>query len=209
MFQIGEQQIADIILVSGDRYEYRVTESQIIDAEGKMAEDAGILRWVPNFGGPNARPEVINVRHVARLSTRVEQVTDDFLVQLWYRRDNGRLYLGDPDDARHLFYLDGLTEGVPEGVDPWQHTPRSFAEDVHGLLSGDVGLSDLTTAVGRPDPAGADMLLAAEGTKRGSKLVATPDDLAQLDPAGRSYFAGLLPPPQRKRGPGEPARTDA
>lgn len=215
MFQIvrTEKLIASVMFASGDAYDYLVTESEILDAETKLAIGEGILRWQPNFGSRNDRPEILHVPHIARVRAFVDVEVDKShaLVQLWCRRDDGRLYLGDPDDSRHLYRLDSLAE--PPTGEPWADGyRRSFAEDSHGLLAGDVGLDDLgVTAVGRPDPADADMMLAAECTNSGARLCA--GDAVELrellDEYGRLYLAGLLPVGQRPRGIGEPARADA
>lgn len=205
MWQIVDQVIAGVMFPSGDILEYRVNEEQLADAEAKLVEREGILRWQPDFGSRDARPEIIVVEHIARLRAFTRKDTTDALVMLWYRRDDGRLYLGDPDDDRHLQRVDGLT--VPTG-DSWSDPRRDFATEAHDLIAGEVDLDDLgVTTVGRPRPIEADMILAATVGHGGSRLEATPGDLAQLDDAGRAYLGSLLPEslrpteviPQRQR----------
>lgn len=202
MFQIVDQIIADVTFASGDRFEYRITQPQLDDAEAKLANGAGILRWQPDFGGRNDPLETLAVKHIARLRHFVRADTTDALVQLWYRRDSGKLYLGDPDDGQRLYRLDDLPDpdltAAPLG-DPWSGgLRRDFGVEAHGLLCGDVSVADLGAAtVGRPDPANADMILAAAYNDAGARLIADPAELDKLSAGGRAYLGTLLPEPQR------------
>lgn len=194
MFQIREQIIADVMFSTGERYEYRVTPEQLATAEAMMVDGCGILRWQPDFGSRTDPLEVIAVAHIARLRHYITNDTTDALVQLWHRRDTGQLYVGDPDDGRHLHRLEGLTD---ENGRPW-FDGRTFAVESGLLILGEMGIDDLgATTVGRPDPGDADMVLVAVGRRGGTRLEVSPDDLGQLDAGALYYLGELIPEPLR------------
>jgi hypothetical protein len=177
MFQITKRLIADISFSNGDAHAYVITDEQLDDARQKMRHGLGSLEWTPRHGATPGQADIINVRAVDRIRPWTEDVLSNALVQLWHRPQTHTLYLGDPDDARHLFKLVNPTR------DSMAIDPREFGREAYELIGGDYTLRDvegtLFIAVGRPTAEDApDMTLIAEHRNiGGARLLVDPSNL--------------------------------
>lgn len=174
MFQITKRLVADVSFGNGDAHAYVITDEQLEDARQKMRHGLGSLEWAPRYGATPGQADLINVRAIDRIRPWTEDVLSNALVQLWRRPQTRALYLGDPDDTRHLFKL----------VDPdLTADPRDFRREAYELIGGDYTLRDvegnLFIAVGRPPAEDVpDMTLVAEYRHvGGARLLVDPSEL--------------------------------
>lgn len=186
MWQITQDLIADVLLTTGDRFEYLVTAEQLDTIRKKMHDGLGSVELTPDTIRQDD-PEILNIRAIARVRPFTRPNYRDLLVQLWANPETGRLYLVDPDDDSTAWCIDPTDVGAPFEGQPVE--PRDFGREAYGLVEGDLTLSEVGVPVGRP-PAGEvrwELVATWTGERRGVTLIAE-----TLNASALTYLASEL-----------------